>query len=158
MKTTNTTCLALFIVMLISCRNESEHKPVFELVIQSEDYHLPQMTRYYVTQDSLKVYTMNKSTLERDSTILRVAITEDSLELIYLLDPKSYTCNEQHGLEDAEVQFVRNDTAYKVNPGVNHPKELDVAVRIINTHVPQEYRLKFEDLQPAIFQTDDHSM
>ena len=158
MKTTITTCLALFIVMLTSCRNEAEQKPVFELVIQSEDYHLPQMTRYYVTQDSLKVYTMNKSTLERDSTILRVAITEDSLTLIYLLNPKSYTCNEQHGLEDADVQFVRNDTAYKVNPGVNHPKELDVAIRIINTHVPQEYRLNFEDLQPAIFQTDDHSM
>ncbi|MFM2018826.1 MAG: hypothetical protein RL007_2482 [Bacteroidota bacterium] len=158
MKTSLRICLALFVVLLISCRNEPEQKPVFELVIQSEAYHLPQMTRYYVTQDSLKVYTMNASSLKRDSAILLIPISEDSLESIYLLNPKSYSCNEQHGLEDADVQFVRNDTAYKVNPGVNHPKELDVAVRIINAHVPHEYRLKFEDLQPAIFQTDNHSM
>lgn len=158
MKTLISTCLTLFIVLLISCRNESEKKHVFELVIQSEAYHLPKMTRYYVTQDSLKIYTINTSTLERDSAILRVALTEDSLGSIYFLNPKSYSCNEQHGLEDADVQFVRNDTAYKVNPGVNHPKELDLAVRIINAHVPDEYRLTFEDLQPAIFQTDDHSM
>jgi hypothetical protein len=158
MKTSITTCLAIFAVLLISCRNESEKKRVFELVIQSEAYHLPKMTRYYVTHDSLKVYTMNASAFERDSTIMRIAITEDSLGSIYLLNPKSYSCNEQHGLEDSDVQFVRNDTAYKVNPGVNHPKELDIAIRIINSHVPEAYRLKFEDLQPAIFQTDDHSM
>jgi hypothetical protein len=158
MKTSIPTCLVLFVVLLISCRNESEQKPVFELVIQSEAYHLPKKTRYYVTQDSLKVFTMNKSTFNRDSAILRIALTEDSLGSIYFLNPKSYTCNEQHGLEDTDVQFVRNDTAYNVIPGVNHPKELDIAIRIINSHVPDTYRLKFEDLQPAIFQTDDHSM
>jgi hypothetical protein len=158
MKTSISICLAFFVVLLISCRNESEKKPVFELVIQSEAYHLPKMTRYYLTQDSLKVYTMNASAFERDSAILCIALTEDSLGSIYLLNPKSYSCNEQHGLEDSDVQFVRNDTAYKVNPGVNHPKELDIAIRIINSHVPDIYRLKFEDLQPAIFQTDDHRM
>jgi hypothetical protein len=116
------------------------------------------MTRYSITQDSLKVFSINSATLQQDSAITRIALTDDSLKLIYVLDPESYSCNEQHGLEDSDVQFVRNDSVYKVTSGVNHPKELDIAVRIINAHVPREFRLEFEDLQPAIFQKDDHSM
>jgi|GEM_PF-1860304 len=148
----------LLSAVLLSCNEKPVTKTEFVLNIQSEAYHLTKVTRYSLTQDSLKVYTINNTNLQLDSIILQIAISDDSLPFVATLQPKSYSCNEQHGLEDAEVQFVRNDTAYKVNPGVNHPKELDVAVRIINTHVPQEYRLKFEDLQPAIFQTDDHSM
>lgn len=128
------------------------------MVIQSNAYHLPGAVLYNLTQDSLSVFIMNNENIRNDSAVFRSAVKSDSLAAIYFLNAKSYSCNEQHGLEDSDVQFVRNDTAYKVNPGVNHPKELDVAVRIINAHVPHEYRLTFEDLQPAIFQTDDHSM
>jgi len=74
----------------------------------------------------------------------------DTLALIALLDMKTYDCKEQHVLDAISITFWNDTRHVAVDPNINHPKEIDYAVRLINSLVPPEYKLEFIDMQPAI--------
>lgn len=73
----------------------------------------------------------------------------DSLRLVAQMDIKSFDCRKQHALVASAITFITDSSTVNVSPGINHPKELDYAVDIINSLVPDEYKLMFEDMQRA---------
>lgn len=88
-----------------------------------------------------------------DWTIGFSNITEeygDTLRQIAKMKAKSYDCREQHALLVDRITFTNDSGTVEIDPNVNHPKEIDAAVRIFNRYAPDEYFLWFIDMQPAI--------
>ena len=143
---------ALASLVFVSCSEESS-VPTFKLNITA--YHGGD-TVYYCLSDSgltLDIHASPRitSTTTTTSGLKYYPVSgQDSLQYIAGLDIKAYSCQEQHALMALDVVFTNDSGTVNVNPYVNHPKELDMAVRIINSLVEEKYRLKYEDVQRAI--------
>jgi hypothetical protein len=135
----------------LGCGNESSVSEHFELVIAADSRDQIPALKYTLT-DSVLTITELDNALQTDVKILEtIAIAgADSVQLIAWLDVKARDCREQHALQEYTIRFSHNDTAVHVDPNVNHPKELDIAVRLINRHVSPKYQLHFTDMQGAI--------
>lgn len=140
----------LMLSLITSCSSDKAEKH-FELSI--EDYRADGSWMGYLLSDTvLNIRYSNIENNFRDTIIVFHAKLEDSdtLRLINNLDIQSYSCEEQHALDVWRV-FFRNDSGLvQVDPNVNHPVELDYAVRLINSLVPADKQLEFMDVQPAI--------
>lgn len=75
---------------------------------------------------------------------------KNALRKIAGMKPKSFDCNEQHALVVDRITFDTDSLSTRIDPNVNHPKEIDEVVRIFNLYVPENRKLEFEDMQPAI--------
>lgn len=138
-----------WLCLAISCAEEkSQH---FELSI--EDYQEDgSWMGYFLSDTALNVRYSNIANNFKDTVLVFHSNVEDSdsLRLINNLDVRTYSCKEQHALDVWRV-FFRNDSGLtQVDPNVNHPVELDYAVRLINSLVPADKQLEFMDVQPAI--------
>lgn len=141
--------LPLVLFSAASCREDTPiHHFELRIVVWSDggDYE-------YKLTDSLltieEVSAANDSM--RPKQIIKLSVLDnDSIRLIALLDEKSYGCKEQHALNVSYITFTNDSGGVDVDPNVNHPKELDYAVRLINSLVPAQYKLEFVDMQQAI--------
>lgn len=115
--------------------------------------------QYTLTNDSLSLRYLKNEILSFDTTMFEVALIEmpeftsamhDTISLIAKLDKKTYDCPEQHALTKCYVILIRNGKEEQIDPNINHPKELDYAIRTINSLVPEKYKLEFIDMQSAI--------
>jgi hypothetical protein len=142
--------LPVLFCLAISCAEEKS-QPHFELSI--EDYQEDgSWMGYLLTDTSLNIRYSNIGNNFKDTIVVFHTKIEnnDSLLLVNNLDIRSYSCEEQHLLDVWRV-FFRNDSGLvQVDPNVNHPAELDYAVKLINSLVPADKQLEFMDVQPAI--------
>jgi hypothetical protein len=149
MKFLRLTFPVLICLFLAGCSDKPA--PHFELSI--EDYQEDgSWIGYLLTDTALNVRYSNIQNDFKDTVVVFHSKIEDndSLLLINNLDVRSYSCEEQHLLDVWRV-FFRNDSGLvQVDPNVNHPVELDYAVRLINSLVPADKDLHFMDVQPAI--------
>lgn len=141
--------LALFLCLIVACSEEKSAQH-FELVIR-----VP-------WDNGFVVYTLEDTSLIvqrvpggnetiKESILFRTTIKDnDSLALINFLDVKAYDCNEQHALLASGITFKNDSGIVQISPDINHPKEIDLAARIINFYVPDMYNLLFIDMQQAI--------
>lgn len=139
----------LLVLLLAACGNE---KPVphFQLTINTGNG--TDSLQYQLSDTALTVLKLPRRSENKMAEVVFTGAVagNDTLALIAKLDVKSHDCKEQHALAAIVVSF-RNDSALmNVDPNVNHPKELDYAVRLINSLVPAAYRLEFIDMQQAI--------
>lgn len=74
----------------------------------------------------------------------------DTLLAISALDAKAHDFKVQHTLNASEVTFTNDSGTVNVYPDINHAKELDIAVRFLNSVLPEKYHLDFFDMQSAI--------
>lgn len=133
----------------MSCGN---NEPVRHFIATIDVSNGAGVIRYTLTDSSLEVMDVPGVVESRSSEmILHKLITDnDSLLLIANLDPKMHDCKEQHRLNAERFEFKNDSIHVMVDVNINHPKELDYAVRIINSMVPQQYKLEFIDMQEAI--------
>jgi hypothetical protein len=143
--------------LILSCGSDSAKKS-FELTISADGAE--QEILYVLNEKSLSVYHVTADSEKSDTcSILQSALNyTDTLEMIAHLDNKSFSCSEQHALLANSVRFQNDSTDFMVDPYVNHPKELDYAVRLINSIVSDDLHLQFIDMQGAIEPTNKHSM
>ncbi len=146
-----------FSLLIASCESDTP-KRKFELIISSDRGTTELL--YILNEKSLNVYRITTDSFSNDTAfIFQSALNyTDTLSKIALLDVKSFSCSEQHALDAVYVKFGDDSTHVNVDPYVNHPVELDYAVRLINSIVDEDLRLNFIDMQGAIEQTDKHSM
>jgi hypothetical protein len=146
------------IVMIITSCGSDTPKRGFELIISSDRGATELL--YILSEKSLNVYRISSDSFTNDTAfIFQSALNyTDTLSKIALLDVKAFSCSEQHALDASYVKFINDSTNVNVDPYVNHPVELDYAVRLINSIVDEELQLTFLDMQGAIEQTDKHSM
>jgi hypothetical protein len=134
--------------VLMSCSDEPI--PKFSLVMHT-NYGDTTVT-YTLTNSSITLeehapqYTGDWKN-DFHSVLLNEAST---LSDIAVMDPKSYSCDEQHALAVYSITFTNDSGTFEINPNVNHPQEIDEAVRIFNQYAPENRKLRFEDMQPAI--------
>ena len=136
------------LLILLSCGKEKPHSHfVLTINVPVGDGNM----QYVLSDTSLDVIDQPATNASRTSqSPLHYSIVDnDSLALVAQLNAKSYSCREQHALIATDANFVKDSSRFFVTPGINHPKELDIAVRIINSLVPDEYKLQFEDMQRA---------
>lgn len=143
--------IILFIAIHITGCGESGHTQDQQFLLTIQRYDGETNLIYDLTDTSLTV-TQIRYPAQTDSLICHIPISgNDSLLLVSKLDIKSRDCSEQHLLVCNTVSFSINNTLPRiVDPGVNHPKELDIAVRIINSYLSEKYRLFYLDEQRAI--------
>ena len=142
--------IVLVVFALASC-GKDDTVPAFRLEIRVDG---PNGDLLYTLSDTgLVMIEYNVPLVDNESTEITstYAVKElDTLRLISRLDPKAYNCPEQHALDAMNVTFTNDSGTVNVDPNINHPTELDYAVRLINSLVPPEYKLEFIDMQPAI--------
>ncbi len=150
--------LLIAITFFASCKNEAP-RTEFKLMICSDTTLAGTRVQYILTNDSLSIRYLKNEILSFDTTMFEVALIEmpeftsamqDTISLIAKLDKKTYDCPEQHALTKCYVILIRNGKGEQIDPNINHPKELDYAIRIINSLVPEKYKLEFVDMQSAI--------
>ena len=148
--------IAFAIIAFTACGDETSSKP-FTLEITSIKGC---DTVIYMLSDSglwLDIHhTCAVSDARTDDGTTRFYLVSglDSLKYIAELDIEAYSCQEQHALMVTKVVFTNDSGPVDVNPYSNHPKELDIAVRIINALVEENYRLHYEHVQSAIEPVD----
>ena len=139
---------AAAVCMLSSCSNEPV--PHFSLVINTN--HGDTLLTYTLTDTSITITeTAPNYSGDWHNDFHSVMLNEEAaLVKISKLQAKSYDCDEQHALMAHSVTFSNDSGTVNIDPNVNHPKEIDEAVRIFNEYVPGYRRLEFIDMQPAI--------
>jgi hypothetical protein len=134
--------------LILSCRDKPI--PHFSLVI--ENVSGDTTTTYTLNDTSLLIqqqYALNGSA----STVYFATIAKnyrDTLTQIAQMKVRSYSCSQQHALEATTITFTNDSGTVHITPNINHPKELDAAVRIFNTYAPAHLHLQFVDMQEAI--------
>lgn len=147
----------LFFV-LFSCNEETSPVPHFELEINVNDDIVD--VKYVLSDSGLKIiqYAPPIMSTVYDPQLFFKVYPKDTLAMIAGMDIKSHDCREQHALDVSSVTFTNDSGSVVVDPNVNHPKELDYAIRMINAAVPPEYRLYFIDMQSAIEPSDKQEL
>ncbi len=150
--------LIIFTALVFGSCGDDEPNREFELTISSD--RGSNELYYILNEKSLHVYRITPDSLKNDTASIFQSVlnSTDTLSLIALLDVKSFSCKEQHALDARTVRFKNDSVDVLVDPNINHPKELDFAVRLINSIVSEELRLQFIDMQSAIEPTGKHSM
>lgn len=143
---------ALFtLVLSMGCGRETSGFEKFELVLTENAVDGFPLLRYTLTDSLLTITQLDSGVSEKGQILQTIPVyMEDSLRFISPLDVKARDCREQHALEGFTVLFTRQDTTVHVDPNVNHPKELDYAIRLINRITEPKYHLHFTDMQTAI--------
>ena len=138
-----------FIVMIVLTSCEEDQPPEhFRLDLRSDTLDDGQFYEYVLTDSSFQLLFGKE---DHQAQFIDTLIGNwDSLPLIAQLDIKAHDCREQHAVQNIYITFEKNGRTVVVDPNVNHPKELDIAVRIINQLSPPQFRLEFIDMQSAI--------
>lgn len=140
-------------VLLLAAISCGDNKPAQHFELSIEDYKEDgSWICYLLTDTALNIrYSPIENNFKDTVVVFHSGIKDnDSLQLLNQMDTRSYSCKEQHSLDVWRV-FFRNDSGLvQIDPNVNHPLELDYAVRLINSLVPEDKQLEFMDVQPAI--------
>lgn len=143
-------CCISFLMLLVFVAGCRAPQPRHHFLLTIEVPHGMSLWRYELSDTALHFIDMPGVAESRISVSIDTSIADnDSLQLVAKLDPKSFSCGEQHALAASAIYFENDSGHFAVTPGINHPKELDIAVRIINMLVPEGYKLHFEDMQRA---------
>ncbi len=134
------------LTLFASC---SEEKPAQQFVLDIEVTTENGYLSYRLTNKFMDV-TVHDSTLENVFSIRRDVAENDTVKMIAAMYYRSHDCPVQHALNAEFIKFQSDSGQVMINPNINHPKELDYAVRMINSMLSDEYDLKFIDMQPAI--------
>lgn len=136
------------LLMIVSCSEPPKPVPHFEMIIQTQNEDLI-VTTYVLTDTSLDVRLL--SPLVANKNVFHASIPDsDTIRLIAKLDPKWHNCPVQHAVEAGRISFKTDSLDTFFSPNVNHPKEFDYAVRMINSLVPGKMKIEFIDMQTAI--------
>jgi hypothetical protein len=138
----------LLFCLLMSC--SSNPVPHFTLVMTTT--HGDTLLTYTLTDTSIMIQDTAPNYRSEWSTLFEpVKLNEErTLKQISTMKARSYDCSEQHALAVSRIRFTNDSGTVDINPNVNHPKEIDEAVRIFNHYGPENRRLLFEDMQQAI--------
>lgn len=130
-----------------ACGDESSSDALsdYELQLDADTTGNVHPVDYILTKNTLKVIDHAKT-----DTLVFAFPESDTTILISRLDVRARDCEEQHALRGFIITFSRGDSTLNVDPNVNHPKELDYAIRLINSLVKEQYQLHFTDMQPAV--------
>jgi len=134
--------------LILSCSDKPI--PHFSLVI--ENVSGDTTTTYTLTDTSLLIqqqYALNGSASTVDFATIAKG-NSDTLTQIARMKVRSYSCSQQHALIATNITFTNDSGTVHITPNINHPKELDAAVRIFNTYAPKNLQLEFIDMQEAI--------
>lgn len=141
-------CIPLLFFVAASCTSDAI--PHFSLVMETTTGDTT--IRYTLTDTSIMVQessTLHGFAFSTSFEPIREAYN-DTLIQISKMKSKSYDCKEQHALLVSKITFTNDSGTVDIDPNINHPKEIDAAVRIFNRYIPEKYRLQFIDMQQAI--------
>lgn len=127
----------------------AEEKPAQQFVLDIEVKTENGYLSYRLTNKCMDV-TVHDSTQENTFSIRRDVAENDTVKMIAAMYYRSYDCPVQHALDAEFIRFQSDSGQVMIDPNINHPKELDYAVRMINSMLSDEYDLRFIDMQPAI--------
>ena len=148
----NSVRLALIIILIVTFAScGSDNHETFELKITGPPRGQSVRVEYILTQDSLIVKLNSDFNNIPDSILLSLNVSsDDSVQHVRFIDSNKFDCSEQHALLGCEITFKDAGKSIQIDGNINHPKELDYFVRLVNEVVEEQYQLRYIDMQPAI--------